>query len=106
MKLRHLLLALSITAIWGLNFSVIKLGLTTVDPFILAGIRFTLCALPAIFFIPKPDVPWRYIAGYGLVFGVGLWALSGLHHRAVMAAGAGVRPARFRHHLQREPVTQ
>lgn len=26
MKLRHLLLALSITAIWGLNFSVIKLG--------------------------------------------------------------------------------
>lgn len=66
MKIRHLLLAISITAIWGLNFSVIKLGLTTVDPFILAGIRFTLCALPAIFFIPKPDVQWRYIASYGL----------------------------------------
>ena len=63
MKARHLLLAIAITAIWGANFSVIKLGLTSVDPFILAGIRFTLCALPAIFFIPKPDVPWRYIMG-------------------------------------------
>ncbi len=45
MKARHLLLALSITAIWGVNFSVIKLGFSSVDPFILAGIRFTLCAL-------------------------------------------------------------
>ena len=49
MRARHLLLALSITAIWGVNFSVIRLGLSSVDPFILAGIRFTLCALPAIF---------------------------------------------------------
>lgn len=87
MKLRHLLLALSITAIWGLNFSVIKLGLTTVDPFILAGIRFTLCALPAIFFIPKPDVPWRYIAGYGLVFGVGLWGVVNLGIKSGLSAG-------------------
>lgn len=45
MKTRHLLLAISITAIWGLNFSVIKLGLGTVEPLILAGLRFTLCAL-------------------------------------------------------------
>ena len=49
MKLSHLLLAVLITAIWGVNFSVIKLGLHAVDPFILAGIRFTLCALPALF---------------------------------------------------------
>lgn len=78
MKIRHLLLAISITALWGLNFSVIKLGLATVDPFILAGIRFTLCAIPAIFFIPKPDVQWRYIVGYGLVFGIGLWGVVNL----------------------------
>ena len=39
MKTRHLLLAISITAIWGLNFSVIKLGLGTVEPLILAGLR-------------------------------------------------------------------
>jgi O-acetylserine/cysteine efflux transporter len=87
MKIRHLLLAIAITAIWGLNFSVIKLGLTTVDPFILAGIRFTLCALPAIFFIPRPDVPWRYIAGYGLVFGVGLWGVVNLGIQSGLSAG-------------------
>ncbi|MCK1791054.1 EamA family transporter [Pseudomonas violetae] len=87
MKTRHLLLAITITAIWGVNFSVIKLGLTTVDPFILAGIRFTLCAIPAIFFIPKPDVQWRYIIGYGLVFGIGLWGLVNLGIQSGLSAG-------------------
>ncbi|QAY86934.1 EamA family transporter [Pseudomonas arsenicoxydans] len=87
MKARHLLLAISITALWGVNFSVIKLGLTTVDPFILAGIRFTLCALPAIFFIPKPDVQWRYIIGYGLVFGIGLWGVVNLGIKSGLSAG-------------------
>ena len=31
MKTHHLLLAVLITAIWGINFSVIKLGLQEVD---------------------------------------------------------------------------
>lgn len=87
MKVHHLLLAILITAIWGVNFSVIKLGLTAVDPFILAGIRFTLCALPAIFFIRKPDVQWRYIIGYGLVFGIGLWGIVNLGIKSGLSAG-------------------
>lgn len=87
MKLSHLLLAILITAIWGINFPVIKIGLSSVDPFILAGIRFTLCALPALFFIKKPDVPWRYIIGYGLVFGIGLWGLVNLGIKAGLSAG-------------------
>ncbi|XKY25342.1 EamA family transporter (plasmid) [Pseudomonas luteola] len=45
------------SAIWGVNFSVIKLGLATVDPFTLAGLRFLLCAVPTVFLIPKPAVP-------------------------------------------------
>jgi len=87
MKPLHVVLAVLITAIWGVNFSVIKLGLATVDPFILAGIRFSLCALPAIFFIRKPDVPWRYIIGYGLVFGIGLWGVVNLGIKAGLSAG-------------------
>jgi O-acetylserine/cysteine efflux transporter len=87
MKVHHLLLAILITAIWGVNFSVIKLGLTAVDPFILAGIRFTLSALPAIFFIPKPDVQWRYIFGYGLVFGIALWGIVNLGIKSGLSAG-------------------
>ncbi|MDH6124631.1 EamA family transporter [Kitasatospora sp. GP82] len=87
MKTRHILLAVLITAIWGFNFSVIKIGLKTVDPFILAGIRFSLCALPAIFFIKKPNVQWRYLAGYGLVFGVGLWGVVNLGIKAGLSSG-------------------
>lgn len=87
MKLHHLLLAILVTALWGLNFSVIKLGLTSVDPFILAGLRFTLCALPAIFFIPKPDVAWRYIISYGLIFGIGLWGVVNLGIKSGLSAG-------------------
>ncbi|MDQ0741360.1 EamA family transporter [Pseudomonas sp. W4I3] len=87
MKPLHVILAVLITAIWGVNFSVIKLGLATVDPFILAGIRFSLCALPAMFFIRKPDVPWRYIIGYGLVFGIGLWGVVNLGIKAGLSAG-------------------
>uniref|UniRef100_UPI00158B84FC EamA family transporter n=1 Tax=Burkholderia sp. BCC1640 TaxID=2676294 RepID=UPI00158B84FC len=57
MKLRDTLLAILVTTIWGLNFSVIKLGLQSTDPFVLAGIRFTLSALPAVLFIRRPAVP-------------------------------------------------
>lgn len=66
-------LALLITAIWGLNFSIIKLGLATLDPSLMAAIRFALCALPAVFFVPGPQVAWHHWVGYGLLFGVLQW---------------------------------
>ncbi|AJI83017.1 permease of the drug/metabolite transporter (DMT) superfamily [Yersinia enterocolitica] len=87
MKLTDFLIALLITVIWGVNFSIIKLGLITADPLILAGIRFTLCALPAVFFIKKPDTSWRYIIGYGLLFGIGLWGIVNLGIKAGVSAG-------------------
>ncbi|MFF8392672.1 EamA family transporter [Streptomyces sp. NPDC016172] len=87
MKKQHILLAVAVTAIWGLNFSVIKIGLNSVDPLILAGIRFALCALPAVFFLKRPQVPWRYTIGYGLVFGVGLWGVVNLGIKAGVSSG-------------------
>lgn len=87
MTLKHLLLAVLITAIWGINFSVIKIGLATVDPFILAGLRFTLCALPAIFFIKRPRIPWRYLISYGGIFGIGLWGVVNLGIKSGLSAG-------------------
>ncbi|WP_399082058.1 EamA family transporter [Streptomyces sp. BBFR2] len=87
MKKQHILLAVAVTAIWGLNFSIIKIGLESVDPLILAGIRFALCALPAVFFLKRPQVPWRYITGYGLVFGVGLWGVVNLGIKAGLSSG-------------------
>jgi O-acetylserine/cysteine efflux transporter len=87
MKPKHLVLAILTTAIWGLNFSIIKLGLKSVDPFVLAGIRFTLCALPAVFFIPRPKVKLPYLVAYGLIFGVGLWGVVNLSIQAGLSAG-------------------
>lgn len=78
MRIQHILIAIIITCIWGLNFSVIKLGLQNIDPFILAGFRFLLCAFPAIFFVKKPDVSLKIIALYGILFGVGLWGIVNL----------------------------
>ncbi len=61
----HLLLVLAAVAVWGTNFVVIRLGLQHMPPLLFAGLRFTFAALPGIFFLPRPAVPWRQLAAYG-----------------------------------------
>lgn len=60
-----------IAAIWGFNFVVIKVGVAGVPPLMLAALRFTFSALPAVFFVRRPKAPWKSIAAYGLLLGVG-----------------------------------
>ncbi|HET9957849.1 MAG TPA: EamA family transporter [Polyangiaceae bacterium] len=67
--------ALAITAIWGFNFVVIKVGTDGVPPLLLAALRFTLLAFPAVLFVRRPQAPWRLVAGYGLFLGVGEFGL-------------------------------
>ena len=71
MKLKHVALAVLIAAIWGLNFVAIKLGVTGVPPFFLTAARFMLAAFPALLFIARPQENWRWVAGFGLMLGVG-----------------------------------
>ena len=71
MKPKHVALAVLIAAIWGLNFVAIKLGVTGVPPFFLTAARFMLAAFPALLFIARPQENWRWVAGFGLVLGVG-----------------------------------
>lgn len=87
MKKNDFLLAVFVAFIWGVNFSVIKLGLLTLDPFILSGMRFLLCALPLVFFIKKPPIHIKYIITYGLLFGVGLWGIVSLGIHFGISAG-------------------
>ena len=75
MTKKDLTIAILVTFMWGINFSFIKLGLTSLDPFMLAVLRFFLCAIPLVFFIKKPDVRFIYVIAYGLFFGVGLWGI-------------------------------
>lgn len=71
MKRRDLILALFVVIVWGANFTVIKLGLAGMPPMLLAALRYTFAALPAIAFIKRPSVGWKYVVAYGLTVGVG-----------------------------------
>lgn len=73
MEKKHLALALLVTFVWGINFPITKLGLDSMDPFVLTGIRFVLAAIPLVFFVRRPSVNFGYVAAYGLIFGIGMW---------------------------------
>src|SRR5690349_13066084 len=68
---RHVVLALVVAVCWAVNFVVIDIGLESFPPLLFAALRFGLTALPAIFFVPRPDVRWRAVVAVGLFIGVG-----------------------------------
>ncbi|MDF2948343.1 MAG: protein of unknown function transrane [Sedimentibacter sp.] len=74
MRKKDIILALLLVTIWGVNFTVIKLGLGGVPSMLLVALRYLLTVFPAIFFIKKPNTEWKYIVMYGLFVGVGQFA--------------------------------
>jgi O-acetylserine/cysteine efflux transporter len=87
MKRNDLLLAIAVMVIWGFNFSMIKMGVTNVHPLLATAARFALAVMPAIFFIARPNVQWRYLVSYGLVFGVGIWGMASWSITAGLSSG-------------------
>lgn len=71
MNTRDSLLAALVATIWGFNFVVIDWGMADVPPLLFAAVRFTAVLLPAIFFIPRPDAPWRSILAVGVFMSLG-----------------------------------
>ena len=70
MPARDRLLALLVAVLWGLNFPAIHLSLLQFPPFFLVALRFSLIAIPVVVLVPRPVVPWRWLLGYGIGFGV------------------------------------
>jgi O-acetylserine/cysteine efflux transporter len=68
--IRDRLLALLVAVVWGLNFPAIHLSLEHFPPFFLVALRFALIAVPTLLLVPRPDVPLRWLLGYGFGFGV------------------------------------
>ena len=75
LPLRHFLLALSVVAVWGTNFVVIKFALAHLPPLLFAALRFTFAFLPIAMFLPRPAASWRNLAAYGLLIGAGQFGL-------------------------------
>ncbi|MQB09763.1 O-acetylserine/cysteine exporter [Agrobacterium sp. ICMP 6402] len=69
MALPHILLALITVFLWGFNFVAIKIGVTDMPPLFLTGLRYLCAAVPLVFFLPKPNVPWRHMIVYGMAMG-------------------------------------
>ena len=67
---RDLALTLLVVVLWGFAFVLIKIALREAGPFTLAAARFTFAALPMVFFVRRPALPWRYVVGYGFAIGV------------------------------------
>jgi len=70
LSLRDTLLALLVMVVWGANFVAIKIGVESVPPLLLTGLRFLFTALPAVFFLRRPAAPWSLIALFGFLLGV------------------------------------
>lgn len=75
LSVQHALLALAVVAVWGTNFVVMRIGLDQFPPFLFAGLRFSLAALPGVFFLRRPAVSWGNLAAYGLLIGAGQFGL-------------------------------
>ena len=75
LPMSHFLLAVAVVAVWGSNFVVIKLGLAELPPLAFAALRFFFALVPAVFFLPRPAVPWRHLAAYGVLIGAGQFGL-------------------------------
>ena len=72
---RHAALALVVAVCWAVNFVVIDIGLESFPPLLFAALRFGLIAVPAIFFVPRPDVRWPVVVAVGLFICVGQFGL-------------------------------
>ncbi|SED37815.1 O-acetylserine/cysteine efflux transporter [Nocardioides exalbidus] len=69
MPTRHRLLAVVVAVCWGLNFLAIDASLQHFPPFFLVALRFALIAVPTVLLVPVPQVPRKWLVGYGLGFG-------------------------------------
>lgn len=87
MQFKDILLALCVVTIWGVNFVIIKVGLSGMPPLLLAGCRFLFVFFPACFFILRPKISIKWLCIYGLTMSFGQFALLFLALSSGMPSG-------------------
>lgn len=87
MQRKDVLTGLIVVVVWGLNFIAIKLGVEAMPPLLLGALRFLFACFPAIFFLPKPPIAWRWLIALGLTINVGQFAFLFMGIKLGMPAG-------------------
>jgi len=87
MPARHVLLAVGVAAVWGVNFTVIELGLDDFPPLLFACLRFVAVFLAAAVIAPPRDVPVRQVVLVGLTLSAGHFGFLFTAMHAGMPAG-------------------
>lgn len=75
MRTTHKALAVAVAAVWGVNFVVIEVGLGHFPPLLFSALRFLVAAVPAVLFVGRPKVAWKWVIGVGLALGVAKFGL-------------------------------
>ncbi|GAA2026599.1 EamA family transporter [Agromyces tropicus] len=70
MNRRDCSVALLVVALWGLNFPATAFALQQFPPILMAALRFTLIAIPALMFVPRPRVSWKLVVAIGATLGI------------------------------------
>jgi O-acetylserine/cysteine efflux transporter len=79
-------MAVVVAAIWGFNFVVIRWGLDSYPPVLMAALRFAVAALPA-FVVPRPAIPLHRLAFVGTAWFVAQFGLLYLGMQVGMPPG-------------------
>ncbi|WP_394844113.1 EamA family transporter [Pendulispora brunnea] len=87
MRSRDIALAVLVMALWGFNFVAIHIGLGHFPPLLFCALRFGLSAIPALFFVGRPQVAWRWVFAVALALGVVKFSLLFAGMAAGMPAG-------------------
>lgn len=70
MRIEDILFAVLVAFIWGINFVVIKIGLDSFPPLLFTSLRFFFAAFPAIFFVRRSAIGWKWIISIGIFLGI------------------------------------
>ncbi len=89
LSLRDYLAALGVVLIWGTNFIAMKYALHHMTPFQLGAGRYLFAVLPLILFVPRPQLPAKWVILYGLFQGVGQFGFLFLALKVGMSAALG-----------------
>ena len=87
MSPRDIALVLAVVFVWGINFVAIRWGVDEIPPLLLTALRYVVAAVPAIFFVRRPQVAPAVLLAYGLALGVGEFGLLFLAIKLGMPAG-------------------